>query len=178
MKASGMTRSTNGSQILDPINVRLLREVESDARLSLAELARRTNLSAPAVGERLRRLERAGVITGYHAEVDPKALGYPLAAIVRIRPTTRQVHKISALAHETREVVECHRITGEDCFLLKLHLRSMDDLEAILDRFLALGETTTSFIQSSPVARRALLASEGELSDAEPAARVHGTAAD
>jgi Lrp/AsnC family leucine-responsive transcriptional regulator len=141
---------------LDPINRRLLCELEQDARLSIAELGRRLNLSAPAVAERMQRLERAGVITGYRAELDPKALGFPIAVVVRVRPASRQLQTIPEIARETPEVVECHRITGEDCFFLKIHLRSMDDLEEILDRFTPFGQTTTSIIHSSPVARRAL----------------------
>ena len=122
----------------------------------MAELGRRINLSAPAVAERVQRLERAGVITAYRAEVDPKAIGFPFAAVVRVRPTTRQLQKIPELAAEIPEVVDCHRITGEDCFFVKLHLRSMDDLEGILDRFVVLGQTTTSIIHSSHVTGRPL----------------------
>lgn len=148
--------STNGNEVLDPINRRLIHELQTDARVTMAELGRRINLSAPAVAERIQRLERAGVITGYRAEVDPKAIGFPIGAVVRIRPTTRHLQKIPELAREVPEVVDCHRITGEDCFFVKLHLRSMDDLEGILDRFIVLGQTTTSIIHSSPVAGRAL----------------------
>ncbi len=122
----------------------------------MAELGRRINLSAPAVADRVQRLERAGVITGYRAEVDPKAIGFPIAAVVRVRPTTRQLQKIPELARQIPEVVDCHRTTGEDCYFVKLHLRSMDDLEAILDRFIVLGQTTTSIIHSSPLSGRAL----------------------
>ena len=114
------------------------------------------NLSAPAVAARLQRLERAGVITGYRAVVDPKALGYPIAAFVRIRPTTRRLQQIPQLAREIPEIAECHRVTGEDCYVLKLHLRSMDDLEDILDRLIVLGQTTTSIIHSSPLDGRPL----------------------
>jgi Lrp/AsnC family leucine-responsive transcriptional regulator len=147
---------TNENQLLDPINRRLLHELQADARVTMAELGRRINLSPPAVAERVQRLESAGVITGYRAEVDPKAIGFPIAAVVRIRPTTRRLQKIPELAREIPEVVDCHRITGEDCFFVKLHLRSMDDLEEILDRFLVLGQTTTSIIHSSPVSGRPL----------------------
>jgi Lrp/AsnC family transcriptional regulator, leucine-responsive regulatory protein len=141
---------------LDAVDRSLLRELQENSRLSLAELGRRINLSSPAVAERLQRLERSGVITRYRADVDPSALGYPIAAFVRIRPTTRQLHKIPELAREVPEVVECHRVTGEDCFVLKLHLRAMDDLEPILDRFIVLGQTTTSIIHSSPISGRQL----------------------
>jgi Lrp/AsnC family transcriptional regulator, leucine-responsive regulatory protein len=144
------------NQLLDPINRRILEDLRKDARVTMAELGRRINLSAPAVADRVQRLERSGVITGYRAQVDPRAIGYPVAAVVRIRPTTRQLQKIPELAREIPEVVDCLRITGEDCFFVKLHLRSMDDLEGILDRFIVLGQTTTSIIHSSPVADRPL----------------------
>jgi Lrp/AsnC family transcriptional regulator, leucine-responsive regulatory protein len=156
MKKRRWEAVTNENQLLDPINRRLLQELQADARVTIAELGRRINLSAPAVAERVQRLERAGVITGYRAEVDPKAIGFPIAAVVRVRPTTRQLQKIPELAREIPEVVDCHRTTGEDCFFVKLHLRSMDDLEEILDRFIVLGQTTTSIIHSSPVVGRAL----------------------
>jgi Lrp/AsnC family transcriptional regulator, leucine-responsive regulatory protein len=141
---------------MDAIDRRILEELQRDGRLAMAELGRRVNLSAPAVAERVQRLERDRVITGYHAAVDPKAIGYPLAAVVRVAPAARQLEKIREVARDTPEVVECHRITGEDCFFLKLHLRSMDDLEEILDRFTPFGRTTTSLIHSSAVENRPL----------------------
>ncbi|MCW3063556.1 MAG: AsnC family transcriptional regulator [Solirubrobacterales bacterium] len=142
--------------LLDDTNRRVLHELQDDARLSMAELGRRVGLSAPAVADRVQRLEQAGVITGYRAEIDPRAIGYPIAAVVRVRPATRQLPKIPEVARDTPEVVECHRITGEDCFFVKLHLRSIEDLEEILDRFVLYGQTTTSIVHSSPVARRPL----------------------
>jgi Lrp/AsnC family transcriptional regulator, leucine-responsive regulatory protein len=149
-------RSSSENELLDPINLLLLAELQEDARVSVAELGRRINLSAPAVAERLGRLERGGVILGYRAEVDPKALGFPLAAVVRVRPGPGQLPRIPEIARDTPEVVQCRRITGEDCFILELHLRSIDDLEEILDRFVLCGQTTTSIVHSSPVPRRAL----------------------
>src|SRR5437667_2152624 len=107
------------TSLLDATNRQILQELAADARLSMAELGRRVNMSAPAVAERVQRLERAGVITGYRAEIDPRAVGYPLTAIVRIRPAARQLPKIQALASELPEVAECHRITGDDCFFVK-----------------------------------------------------------
>jgi Lrp/AsnC family leucine-responsive transcriptional regulator len=120
----------------------------------MAEVGRRVGLSAPAVSERVQRLERAGVITGYRAELEPAALGYPISAVVRIRPSPGQLRRIPEIARETPEVAECHRITGEDCYLLRLHLRSIDELEEILDRFTPHGLTTTSIVHSTPVPRR------------------------
>jgi len=146
--------SENGA--LDATNLRLLAELVEDARLSQAELGRRVGLSPPAVAERLGRLERDGVILGYRAEVAPVALGYTLAAVLRMRPAPRQIPKVAEVARETPEVVECHRVTGEDCFYMKLHVRSVEHLEEVIDRFTPYGQTTTSIIQSSPVARRGL----------------------
>jgi len=143
-------------QLLDETNRRIVEELQAEARLSMAELGRRVSLSPPAVAERVQRLERAGVITGYHAAVDPKAIGYPLAAVVRVRPASRQLHKIPEVAKEIPEVVECYRITGEDCFFVKLHLRAMEELEPILDRFVLYGQTTTSIVHSAPVGPRPL----------------------
>jgi len=139
---------------LDSTDRKIIGELTSDGRVSLAELGRRVNLSSPAVAERVQRLERAGVIIGYHAEIDPRALGYQLTAIVRIKPGPGQLQRIPELALEIPEVGECHRITGEDCFHLKVHLRSIDELSLVLDRFLTYGETTTSLINASPIPRR------------------------
>jgi Lrp/AsnC family leucine-responsive transcriptional regulator len=139
---------------IDAVDGRLIAELQDDARLTIAELGRRVGLSAPAVADRLRRLERDGVITGYTADVDPRALGYTLGAIMRIRPAARLIPKVAELARDTPEVVECHRITGEDCFFMKLHVRDVRHLEEVIDSFILYGQTTTSIIQSSPVARR------------------------
>jgi Lrp/AsnC family leucine-responsive transcriptional regulator len=106
------------------------------------------------VAERVQRLERAGVIAGYRAELDPRALGFAVSAVVRIRPAPGQLQRIPEIARETPEVAECHRITGEDCYLLRLHLRSIDDLEEVLDHFTPHGLTTTSIIHSTPVPQR------------------------
>lgn len=142
--------------MLDAVNCAILEELQRDARLSMAELGRRVNMSPPAVAERVQRLEREGVIRGYHADVDPVRVGYAVAAVVRVAPATRQLDRIREIARETPEVVECHRITGEDCFFLKLHLCSIDELEPVLDRFTPYGRTTTSIVHSSPVDRRPL----------------------
>jgi Lrp/AsnC family transcriptional regulator, leucine-responsive regulatory protein len=139
---------------LDVTNRQLIAALQADARLSLAELGRRVGLTAPAVGERLARLEEAGVIRGYHADVDPAALGYGLDVVLRIRPAPRMIHKVAELAQDTPEVTECHRVTGEDCFVMRVHVRDVGHLEELIDRFVLFGQTTTSIIQSSPVAGR------------------------
>jgi Lrp/AsnC family leucine-responsive transcriptional regulator len=138
----------------DVTNRRILEELQSDGRLSLAELGRRVGLSPPAVAERVQRLERDGAITGYHARVDPRALGYSLTTVIRIRPAPRQISNVAELARDTPEVVECHRITGEDCFFLPAPVRDVAHLEELIDRFVVFGQTTTSIVQSSPVPGR------------------------
>jgi Lrp/AsnC family leucine-responsive transcriptional regulator len=120
----------------------------------MAELGRRVGMSAPAVTERVQRLERAGVIAGYQLDLDPAALGLPVTAFARIRPMPGSLPKVAELAAELPQVTECYRITGEDCFLVKLHAAAIDQLEAVLDRFLAYGTTTTSVVVSTPVPRR------------------------
>src|SRR3954449_7334957 len=165
--------------LLDATNRRLLAELQRDARLSLAELGRRVGLSSPAVAERLGaarlslaelgrrvglsspavaerlgRLERDGVIRGYRADIDPRALGYALSAVIRIRPAPRQIAEVARRAQEAPEVVGCDRITGDDCFVLRAHVRDVDHLEEVIDRFTLFGQTTTSIVQSSPVPAR------------------------
>ena len=142
--------------LLDSVNIQLLGELRREPRLTMAELARRVGMSSPAVTERVRRMEEAGVIAGYRLDLDPAALGLPLAAYVRVRPNPGQLARVAELARQIPEIVECHRITGEDCFILKVHLPAMDQLDRLLDRFLLYGTTTTSIIQSSPVPPRSL----------------------
>jgi Lrp/AsnC family transcriptional regulator, leucine-responsive regulatory protein len=140
--------------VLDAVDRQIISELGQDARIPFAELGRRVSLSAPAVTERVRRLEQSGVITGYRAEVDPRALGYSLTAIVRVKPAVRQLSKIAELAAEIPQIEECLRITGEDCFYMKLHLGAIEELPGVLDRFLLYGATTTSIVNDTPVARR------------------------
>ena len=131
-------------------------ELQSDARTSLAELGRRVGLSSPAVAERLKRLEQEQVITGYHAEVDPRKLGYGLGVIIRIRPSPRQLAAVAELARQTPGVIECHRVTGDDCYVITAFVRDVEHLEVVIDQFVAYGQTTSSIMQSSPVPRRPL----------------------
>ena len=140
----------------DARNVKLLKLLRAEPRMGIAELARRIGMSAPAVRERVQRLEEAGVIKGYRVELDAKALGYPICTYVRVRPMPGKLPKIAELARKMPQVTECHRITGEDCFIMKVHIEALDQLDRVLDRFLAFGQTTTSLIQSSPVPARGL----------------------
>jgi Lrp/AsnC family transcriptional regulator, leucine-responsive regulatory protein len=137
-------------------NVELLRLLRKDPRVTVSALARRVGMSAPAVRERLQRLEEAGIIKGYHLEIDPAALGYPMAIVIRVRPNPGKLSKVAELAESLPQVVECHRITGEDCFFIRAYIEALDHLDRLQDRFSAYGQTTTSLIQSSPVPPRSL----------------------
>ncbi|MEW9556426.1 Lrp/AsnC family transcriptional regulator [Nonomuraea sp. NPDC050783] len=141
---------------MDALDLRILTELQMDGRVSFAELGRRVALSPPAVAERVQRLEEAGVITGYHAEVDPRAAGFPVTVMVRVRPAIRELQRISKIAQEVPQIVECYRMTGEDCFFFLMHLRSVVELEPILDLFTPYGHTTTSLVHAAPVPRRPL----------------------
>jgi Lrp/AsnC family transcriptional regulator, leucine-responsive regulatory protein len=142
--------------LLDDVNRRLLQELTADPRISMSALARRVNMSPPALTERVQRLEAAGVITGYRLDVNPAALGLPVTAFARIRPATGRLSQIADLAQSLPEVTECHRITGEDCFLIKVHAAAVDQLESVLDRFLVYGQTVTSIVVATPVPPRSL----------------------
>jgi Lrp/AsnC family transcriptional regulator, leucine-responsive regulatory protein len=139
---------------LDETNRSILAALAENPRLATAELARIVGMSAPAVRERVGRLERSGVIRGYRLDVDPAAIGLPVTAWVRIKPGPGQLPKIADLARDTPQVSECHRISGEDCFLLKVHVPAVEDLEDVLDAFLLFGQTTSSFVVATPVPPR------------------------
>jgi Lrp/AsnC family leucine-responsive transcriptional regulator len=141
---------------LQEVDRQILAELAVNARVGKAELARRVALSPPGVAQRLKWLENAGVIRGYHVDIDPAALGYPVGAVVRVRPAVRQILNIQRLAEEQPEVVECHRITGDDSFVMKVYARSVQHLQQILDRFLTYGQTTTSIIHSTTITPRCM----------------------
>jgi Lrp/AsnC family leucine-responsive transcriptional regulator len=159
--AMAVNQRTFEPLVIDSTNRSLLAELQDDARLSLAELGRRIGLSAPAVAERIARLEQAGAIRGYHAEVDPRALGLSLSAVIRVRPSPGQLRSVADLAQRTPEVVECVRVTGDDCFVMRAHVRDVEHLEEVIDRFVVIGDTTTSIVQSAPVPWRAVSVEEG-----------------
>ena len=142
--------------LADKTNIALLQTMLERPRVTTSELARVVGMSAPAVRERVQRLEESGLLRGCRLELDPALLGYPVAVIVRIKPMPGQLPAIIELARKTPRVVECHRITGDDCFLLRAHIESIDVLDSLLDPFLAFGQTTTSIIQSTPLEIRSL----------------------
>ena len=139
---------------LDEIDRKLLELLAADARMPLKALAARVKLSSPSTSERLRRLEERGAIRAFTIAVDPHALGYELQAIVRIRPMPGKLAQVQKLIGEIREFSECDKVTGDDCFIGRLHLRSIGQLDEILDRIADKAETSTSIVKSQPIPRR------------------------
>lgn len=142
---------------LDRVDQVILAELQSDGRVSVADLARRISLSASSTADRLRRLVDGGVITGYTALLDPGALGYPITAFVRLKYPTGNYKPLHDLLDVTPEIVEAHHVTGDDCFIFKVLARSMSDLERLAGRIAGLGSITTSVVYSSPLPRRVLV---------------------
>ena len=162
------TFGTSKDGPLDDVNRRLLAELSSDPRIGMSALARRVNMSAPAVTERVQRLERAGVIKGYRLEVNP-GRSRPPGYRVRSNPSRgRSTLQVAELARSLPQVTECHRITGEDCFLIKVHAPAVEELETLLDQFLVYGQTVTSIVVSTPVQPRSLPV-ESDTGDRRPA---------
>lgn len=156
---------------LDAVDARILSALTADARLSVAELARSVRLSAPSAAERIRRLEEAGVIEGYAALLDPRALGLAIAAWLRVRPVPGELNTVAEILRAAPEIVECDRVTGEDCFVARAHVKSIEDLEGLIDRIIPYAMTTTSIIQSTLVNRRAPPIASTSDKSAEPALR-------
>lgn len=142
------------TKMLDDIDRRLVEALFRDARASLKELADRVDLSSPSVAERLRRLEERKILRGFTVDFDPRALGYQLQAIVRIRPLPGKLHIVQRLLETIPELSECDKVTGEDCFFARLHVRSIEQLDTILDRIADKAETNTAIVKSQPIARR------------------------
>ncbi|WP_256106408.1 Lrp/AsnC family transcriptional regulator [Streptomyces sp. ODS05-4] len=140
----------------DATDWRILGALQADGRASYAELAREVSMSASAVTERVRRLEEAGLITGYAAVVDPEKLGLPILAFVRLRYPHGNYKPFHDLLAATPEILEAHHVTGDDCFVLKVAARSMPHLEEVTGRISGLGSVTTSVVYSSPLPRRAV----------------------
>jgi Lrp/AsnC family leucine-responsive transcriptional regulator len=139
---------------LDAVDAAILEALSQDARISTKALAARVGLSGPSTAERVRRLEEAGVIEGYTLRVGARTVGLPLAVYIRLRPMPGALARVAELLRETPEVIEADRVTGDDCFVAKALIASVDDLEALIDRFLPFATTNTAIIQSSPVVRR------------------------
>lgn len=140
--------------MLDEQDCLIIEILAADARISIKDLAQRIGLSPPSTSERLRRLEERGVIRAFTVDIDPAALGYTLEAIVRIRPLPGKLHIVQQLIEAIPEITECDKVTGDDCFVARLHVRSIGDLDGLLDRIADKAETNTALVKSRPVTRR------------------------
>ena len=140
--------------MLDDLDRRIVEILVDDARISLKELASRVNLSSPSASERLRRLEERGVIRAFTVDIDPAALGYTLQAIVRIKPLPGRLHAVQKLIEEIPEFTECDKVTGDDCFVARLLIRSISDLDQILDKITDKAETSSAIVKAQPLKRR------------------------
>jgi Lrp/AsnC family transcriptional regulator, leucine-responsive regulatory protein len=139
---------------LDESDRRLIEALDRNARTSTADLARLIGLSPQSTSDRVRRLEDVGVITGSTVRLDPSALGLGIGAYIRIRPAMGELQRVAQLVTDIPEIIECDRVTGEDCFVAKVFVPRIDDLERVIDKLLPYAQTNTSIIQSSPVQRR------------------------
>lgn len=144
----------NQASPLDAVDRRLITLLVANARASVAELARTIGMSSPSVADRLRRLEESGVIRRYTLDVDPAALGYTLEAIVRVRPMPGQLRHVETMLKDIPEFIECDKVTGEDCFVARVVLRSIGHLDQILDRVTEYAETNTAIVKDATLRRR------------------------
>lgn len=142
---------------LDKVDTAILKALQANGRQSIADLARGINMSHSAAAERVRRLEEAGVISGYAAQVDPERLGFTILAYLRLRYPSSVYEPLHTLLAGIPEVVEAHHVTGDDCFIMKVVATGMKHLEQISGRIGTLGSVTTSVVYSSPLPPRPLL---------------------
>lgn len=140
---------------LDAMDAKILDILQADARTTLAEIGRRIHMSQPAVAERVRRMEAANVIRGYHAQIDPGALGYGIIAFIRVSKRSHET-PVEVVAARVPEIVECHSITGDDCSIVKVVASSVGDLERVIVELTRCGVTSTSLVLSSAIERKAI----------------------
>lgn len=143
-------------KMIDEIDWKILKELQINARISFAELGRRVGLTTPAVIERIRKLEDAQIITGYRAEIDTARVGLPITAFIRMSITGVDYSHIIEVVEESAEVLECHRGTGNDSFIMKVAVADVGHLQMLIDKLTPYGITTTSIVLSSPVKSRVI----------------------
>lgn len=147
-------KSDRESKILDGTSWRILKILQENARIPFKELGKQVGLSSPAVTERVRRLEDAGIITSYRAELDLEKLGLPIIALVTIKSFGHSCEEVRSLLHKLSEVQSCYRVTGSDHYLAKVAVTSVSHLEQLVDRFIPYSTVTTSIVLSTPISGR------------------------
>lgn len=153
-KAKAFPNLQTEKSSLDAIDVQIVSALDSDARLSMSKLAGIVGMSAPSVAERVRRLETSGIIRGFNLDLDPRAIGYQVRAMVRIRPLPGKLHLVERLIQETPEFVECDKITGDDPFLARLVVHSIEQMDDVLEALSEHAVTSTAVIKGTSVKRR------------------------
>jgi Lrp/AsnC family transcriptional regulator, leucine-responsive regulatory protein len=143
--------------MLDDIDCDILAELQHNARIAFAELGRRVGLSTPAVIERVRRLEESGVILGYRTAVDPAKVGLPVRAFVHVTVAGDKLVKFAAVVRGVPEVLECHRVTGADSFIVQVAVRDVGHMQEVIDSMMPYVSTNTSMVLASPVPWNSLL---------------------
>ncbi len=139
---------------LDPVDKKIIEVLLHDARISMKDLASKVKLSAPSVSERVERLQERGVIRRFTIEVDPASLGNDLQAPVRIKPLPGKLQVVQKLIEDTPEFSECSKVTGNDCFIARLHVFTISQLDQILDRMSRSAELNTSIVKAQPIRNR------------------------
>lgn len=149
-----MNRSRYVTRPLDTTDRAIIAALNENGRVTVRELAAQIGLSSPSITDRIHKLEDAGAIRGYTIAVDPKAFGLGVAAHVRLRAMPGEVKRLAQMIIDTPEIVEADRVTGEDCFVTRIVVSNINELETVIDRFVPFSSTDTAIIQSSPVVRR------------------------
>ena len=139
------------SKLLDKVNLAILNELQRDGRLSYSELGRRVGLSTPAVTERVRRLEEAGIITGYRARINPEALGYDLTALIEVATPPHRYQQMLEFVRSNQAVRECYFVTGPSSFVAKVMTPSVEQLQELIQQIGFYGSTRTSLVLSQPI---------------------------
>jgi Lrp/AsnC family leucine-responsive transcriptional regulator len=163
----------DSERVLDEVGWQILAELQENARISYTELGRRIGLTAPAVAERIHRLEEAGIIRGYRAELNLEGVGRGTVAFIRLATDQITCPRFGAIvAREFPEVLECHRITGGDSYVVKVAVPSVRELESLIDRLMPYGQTVTSIVLSSPVTNRVIGPHEADIEAGRAEVRV------
>jgi Lrp/AsnC family transcriptional regulator, leucine-responsive regulatory protein len=149
-----MNRSRYVNRPIDNIDRAIMAALAHDGRMTVRDLAARVGLSSPSTAERIHKLEDCGAIAGYTILADPKAFGLGITAHLRMRAMPGEVKRVAQMLADAPEIIEADRVTGEDCFIAKIVVSDVAELEAVVDRFLPFSSTDTAIVQSSPVVRR------------------------
>jgi Lrp/AsnC family leucine-responsive transcriptional regulator len=157
VRTGAQAMAEDWEKLLDDVGWNILDELQQNARVSFAELGRRIGLSTPAVLERVHKMEECGIILGYHAKLDGAKAGMPITAFIRLSVLGDLLQRVIAIAQKLDEVLECHRVTGTDSFVIKVGVSSVEHLQELFDKFSPYVATTTSIILSSPVTHRVIV---------------------